>query len=42
MAQKVNEATDFAFVQLTEQQPDLYDKSHPEGESGSVMGKNFT
>jgi len=42
MAHKVNEATDFAFVQLTEQQPDLYDKSHPEGQSGSGVGKNFT
>jgi hypothetical protein len=41
MAQKVNEATDFAFVQLIEQHPDLYDKSHPEGQNGSGVGKNF-
>jgi hypothetical protein len=29
------------FVQLTEQHPDLYDNSHPEGQSGSGVGKNF-
>lgn len=42
MAQKVNKATDFAFLQLTELQPDLYDKSHPEGQCGSGVGRNFT
>jgi len=41
MAQKVIEATDFVFVQLTEQHPDPYDKSHQEGQSGSGVGKNF-
>jgi hypothetical protein len=30
MARKVDEATNIAFVQLTEQQPGLYDKSHPD------------
>jgi hypothetical protein len=29
MAQKVDEAADFVFVQLVEQEPGLYDKSHP-------------
>jgi hypothetical protein len=30
MAQKVHEATDFAFIQLTDQEPSLYEKSHPD------------
>jgi hypothetical protein len=30
MAQKVNEATNFAVVQLIEKEPCLYDKSHPD------------
>jgi hypothetical protein len=30
MARKVDEATNFAFVQLIEQEPSLYDKSHPD------------
>jgi hypothetical protein len=30
MAQKVDECTNTAFVQLTEQEPGQYDKSHPD------------
>jgi len=30
MAQKVHEATNFAFVHLTEQEPGLCEKSHPD------------
>ena len=30
MAQKVHEATNFAFVQLTDQEPGLYEKSRPD------------
>jgi hypothetical protein len=30
MARKVDEVANIAFVQLTEQQPGLYDKSHPD------------
>ena len=30
MARKVDEVTNFAFVKLIEQEPGLYDKSHPD------------
>jgi hypothetical protein len=30
MARKVDEAANFIFVQLIEQEPGLYDKSHPD------------
>jgi hypothetical protein len=30
MARKVDEATNIAFVQLAEQKPGFYDKSHPD------------
>jgi hypothetical protein len=30
MARKVDEAANFVFVQLTEQEPDTYDKCHPD------------
>jgi hypothetical protein len=30
MAQKVDEATNFVSVQLTEQEPGIYDKRHPD------------
>jgi hypothetical protein len=30
MAQKVDEATNFVSVQLTEQEPGIYDKCHPD------------
>ena len=46
MAKKVHEATNFAFVQLTDQEPGLYEKEPPtlcpEGQSGFGMGNNFT
>jgi hypothetical protein len=29
MAQKVDEGANFVFVQLTEQEPGIYDKRHP-------------
>jgi hypothetical protein len=29
-ARNINEPTNIAFVQLTEQEPGLYDKSHPD------------
>jgi hypothetical protein len=30
MAQKIDEAANFVFVQLTEQEPGTYDKCHPD------------
>jgi hypothetical protein len=30
MARKVDEASNFAFVQLNEKDPSIYDKSHPD------------
>jgi hypothetical protein len=30
IARKVDEAADFVFVQLTEQEPGVYDKCHPD------------
>jgi hypothetical protein len=30
MARKVDEAADFVFVQLIEQEPGIYDKRHPD------------
>jgi hypothetical protein len=30
MARKVDEAANFVFVQLTEQDPGIYDKRHPD------------
>jgi hypothetical protein len=30
MAQKVDKAANFVFVQLIEQQPGIYDKHHPD------------
>jgi hypothetical protein len=39
---KANEATYFALVLLIEQQPNLYDKIHPEGWSSLGVGKNVT
>jgi hypothetical protein len=30
MARKVDEAADFVFVQLIEQEPGIYDKCHPD------------
>jgi hypothetical protein len=30
MAQKIDEAANFVFVQLIEQEPDIYDKRHPD------------
>ena len=41
VVRKVDEATNFAFVQLTEQQPSLSENSHPQGQSGFGVGKNF-
>jgi hypothetical protein len=29
MARKVDEVANFVFVQLIEEQPDIYDKRHP-------------
>jgi hypothetical protein len=30
MARKADEASNFVFVQLTEQEPSIYDKHHPD------------
>jgi hypothetical protein len=42
VVRKVDEATNFAFVQLTEQQSRLYENSHPQGQSGFGVGRNFS
>jgi len=42
LARKVDEYTNFVFVQLTDHQPGLYDKGHPKGQSELGMGENFT
>jgi hypothetical protein len=45
MAQKIDEATNIAFVQLIEQEPGLYDKPSTlclDGQSGFDVGKDFT
>jgi len=42
LTQKVDEYTNFVFVQLTDRQPGLYDKGHPQGQSELGVGKNFT
>jgi hypothetical protein len=46
MARKVDEAANFVFVQLIEQEPGIYDKCHPEyarrrGEKLIWLGKEF-
>lgn len=39
---KVYEATNLPFVQLTEQQRSLYENSHPQGQGGFGVGRNFS
>jgi hypothetical protein len=41
MTRKVDEAANFDFVQLTEQEPGIYDKSQA-GQSRFALGKNFS
>ena len=41
LARKVDEYTNFVFVQLIDHQPGLYDKGHPQGQSELGVGKNF-
>jgi hypothetical protein len=36
-----DEAIKFAFVQWTEHQPSLIDKTHPEGQGGFGVGKDL-
>jgi hypothetical protein len=38
MAQKVDEAASFVFVQLTEQEPGIYDKCYPDYAGGTKQG----
>jgi hypothetical protein len=38
----VDEAANFAFVQLIEQETDLHEKTYPEGQNGFAVGNNFT
>jgi hypothetical protein len=42
LARKVDEYTNFVFVQLTDHQPGLYDKGHPQGQGELGVEKNFT
>jgi hypothetical protein len=44
MAQKVDEAANFVFVELIEQEPGICDKRHPDcaRHDRSSLGKNFS
>jgi hypothetical protein len=46
MARKVDEAANFVFVQLTEEEPCIYDYRHPDvcyaGQNRFGLGKNFS
>jgi len=46
MAQKFHEATNFAFIQLTDREPRLYERSHKDcgwrDKVDLAKGKNFT
>jgi hypothetical protein len=42
LARKVDEYTNFVFVQLTDHQPGFYDKGYPKGQSKLGMGESFT
>jgi hypothetical protein len=41
MALKVDEAANFVFVQLSEQEPGIYDKCHPGATKWICLGKEF-
>jgi hypothetical protein len=41
MARKVDEAANFVFVQLIEQEPGIYDKYHPDYARQDKIGKEF-